>query len=154
VRWQYRDGALLWTLAAAYGVHVAEEWFTGFPAWTGRIVGRPVPDAAFLVINAVAAAVLITAIRLATRRESSGWIAVAIATIVLVNTMGHAAGAVFTGSYAPGLVSAVLLYVPLGSLTMIRAMDQAPREQLVRGIVAGVLIHTAVVVVAFASTRL
>ena len=154
MRWQYRDAGLLWPFAPAYGVHIAEEWFAGFPGWVARITGRPIPETAFIVINAVAMVLLLVAVRAATRDDRHGWMAVGIATIFLVNTAAHAAGAVMTQSYAPGLISAVILYVPLGSLTMIRAFDQAPRPQLARGIIAGLVIHAIVSIVALASTRL
>ena len=154
MRWQYRDAGLLWLFAPAYATHVAEEWFAGFPSWAARITGRPIPGMAFIVINAVAAVLLVAAVRAAVRDERRGWMAVGIATIFLINTAAHAAGAVMTQSYAPGLISAVVLYVPLGSLTMVRAFDQAPRPQLARGILAGLLIHAIVVILALASTRL
>jgi hypothetical protein len=153
VRWHYRDGGLLWLFVPAFLIHVAEEWFADFPGWLQQIAGRPVPMPAFLLINGVAMLSLIVAIRAATRNEVFGWMAVAIATIVLVNTGSHAAGTAFTQSYSPGLISAVVLYVPLGSLTMIRALDQAPRAQLARGIQIGLVIHALVFMVAFASTR-
>ena len=154
MRWQYRDAGLLWPFAPAYAIHVAEEWFAGFPGWAARIAGRPIPGTAFVAINAVAMLLLLAAVRAATRDERHGWMAVGIATIFLVNTAAHAAGAVLTQSYAPGLISAVVLYVPLGSLAMVRAFDQARREQLARGIIAGLLIHAIVVIAALASTRL
>jgi hypothetical protein len=153
VRWHYRDAGLLWPFVPAYAIHVAEEWFAGFPAWVGQVAGRAMPDAAFLVINAVAMALLIWGIRAALRDESKGWIAVAIASVVLINTVSHAAGAVLTQSYAPGLISAVVLYVPLGLLTLVRALEQAPRATLTRGVIAAVALHALVFVVAFATTR-
>jgi hypothetical protein len=154
VRWQYRDAGLLWLFVPAYAIHVAEEWFAGFPRWVEQIAGRPLPDAAFLIISAVIFALLVAAVLAAIRAEHNGWLAVAIATIVLVNTITHSASAAITASYAPGLLSAVVLYVPLGLLTMMRAIDQAPRGQLMRGVISGVMIHAAAFVVAFATTRL
>jgi hypothetical protein len=153
MRWEYRDGSLLWLFVPAYIIHVAEEWFAGFAAWVAQFAGRPVPGDAFFAINGIALLLLIAAVRASTRNQSNGWMAIAIATIALVNTMSHAAGAVFTQSYSPGLVSAVILYVPLGTLTMIRAWDQAPATQLTRGIVAGMSLHALVFIVAFASAR-
>jgi hypothetical protein len=135
-------------------IHVAEEWFAGFPQWLARIAGRPVPETAFLLINAVALALMIAAIRAATRAEHNGWMGVAIATIVLVNTAAHVGGAALTQSYSPGLVSAIVLYVPLGSLAMIRAFDHAPRDQVRRGIIAGILVHAVVIVMAFLSAQM
>ena len=151
-RWSYRDGALLWLLAASYAIHVAEEWFGGFPAWVARIVSRPMPTGAFVIINATAMLLMIIGVRAAIKRETSGWIAVTIATIALVNTLSHLGGAFVTRGYAPGVISAVVLYVPLGSLTMIRALDQA-RGQVARGVVVGLLLHAAVFVIAFAVSR-
>jgi hypothetical protein len=151
VRWSYRDGGLLWPLVAAYAIHVAEEWFTGFPAWVANIVSRPMPADAFLIINAIAMLLMVIGVRAAIRDERNGWIAVTIATIAIVNTFAHVGGAILTRGYAPGLASAIILYVPLGILTLIRAFDQAP-GQITRGVVTGLLLHAAVFPVALAVT--
>ena len=150
MRWSYRDPTLLWLLAAAFLVHVTEEWLGGFPQWLARIVSRPLPDDAFFILNGVVLALIVAGIRAAARDQSNGWIAVTIATIALVNTAAHIAGAILVRGYAPGLISAVILYVPLGALTMIRAFDQAPRAQLSRGIAAGLLLHAALFPIVFA----
>ena len=153
MRWHYRDAGLLWLFVPAYVVHVAEEWFGGFPQWIAMIAGRPLAAAAFFIVNGIALALAVAGIRAAVRSDRYGWIAVAVATIALVNTLAHAAGAALTRSYSPGLISAVVLYVPLGTLAMIRAVDQAPRVQLGRGIAAGLIIHAFVFVVAFTLAR-
>jgi hypothetical protein len=153
VRWHYRDAGLLWLFVPAYVVHLAEEWLAGFPAWIGAIVGTPLPGTAYLVINGTAFVLLVAGIRAAIGSEKHGWVAVAVATVALVNVAAHTAGAVLTGSYSPGLISAVLLYVPLGVLTMIRASEQAT-AQMAGGILAGVLIHAAVFAAAFLATRM
>jgi Protein of unknown function with HXXEE motif len=153
MRWHYRDAGLLWPFAPAFAIHVAEEWFAGFTTWVAQIAGRPMPDRAFLAINAIAMLLLLIGIRAASRSESKGWIAVAIAAIVLINTVSHMAGAVLTQSYAPGLISAVVLYVPLGSLTLIRAIDQSARGTVSKGVAAATAIHGLVFVVAFLTTR-
>jgi uncharacterized protein with HXXEE motif len=154
VRWHYRDAGLLWLFVGAYAVHLAEEWFAGFPAWIGTVVGAPLPPAGFLAINGAAIVLAIVGVRAAVARESAGWIAIALATIALVNTAAHLAGSLLTRTYSPGLVSAVVLYVPLGSLTMIRAAEQADGSLMRRGVAAGLLLHALVFVLAYASTRL
>jgi hypothetical protein len=150
MRWSYRDPALLWLMAAAFVLHVTEEWLGGFPQWVAGIVSRPLPIDAFFIINGAVLLLIISGVRAAPRDESNGWIAVTIATIALVNTAAHIAGAILSRGYAPGLVSAVVLYVPLGALIMIRAFDQAPRAQLSRGIATGVLLHAALFPIVFA----
>lgn len=153
MRWHYRDAGLLWPFVPAYAIHVAEEWFGGFTTWVAQIAGSPMSGDAFVAINLIAMLLLVVAIRAAARDEANGWIAVTIATIGLINTVSHAGGALMTRSYSPGLASAVVLYIPLGLLTMIRASEQAPRATLARGVIAGVLLHGLVFVLAFASTR-
>jgi hypothetical protein len=153
MRWHYRDGGLLWPFVPALAIHVAEEWFAGFTTWVVQLTGRSMPDAAFIGINAVAMALLVLAINAATGDESKGWLAITIATVFLINTVSHVAGSLLTRSYSPGLFSAVVLYVPLGSLTMIRAADQASRATLTRGVITAALIHALVFAVAFAATR-
>jgi uncharacterized protein with HXXEE motif len=154
VRWHYRDPELLWLFVPAYGVHLVEEWFAGFPTWVASVFGRPLPTAAFFTINAVAMVLALVGIRAAVRTERYGWIGIAIATVFLINAMSHLAGSLLTGSYSPGLFTAVALYVPLASLTMIRAVDQAPRGQLLHGAIAGALVHAAVFIVAYAATNI
>lgn len=153
MRWHYRDAGLLWLFVPAFAIHVTEEWFAGFTTWVAQVAGRAMPDAAFLSINAIAMLLLIVGIRAAARSESNGWIAVTIATIALVNTVSHAAGSLLMQSYSPGLFSAVVLYVPLGVLTMIRASEQAARPAIMRGVLAGTIIHGVVFVAAFLATR-
>jgi hypothetical protein len=153
VRWQYRDAALLWLFVPAYLIHLAEEWLANFPDWMARVVGRPLPEPAFLIINGIALVVAVASIRAAVRDAQNGWIAVAIATIVLTNTAAHAAGTALTRSYSPGLISAIVLYLPLGTLTMMRAVDEAPSGQLTRGVGLGLALHALVFVLAFTAAR-
>jgi hypothetical protein len=154
-RWQYRDAALLWWFLPAYLAHLAEELWAGegLPRWLGRIAGRPLPDPAFLAINAVGVVLLIAGIRAAVRRDSAGWIAVAIATVVSTNAVLHLLGSIATGVYSPGLITAIVLYVPLGSLTLLRAADQMAPRAFGRGVSAGVAVHVLISMVAIAIAR-
>ena len=153
MRWHYRDAALLWLFVPAYLAHLAEELLGGFPAWIQVVVGRPLPMTAFLGINAVALALLVVGIRVAIRRESAGWMAVAVAAVVTLNAVLHLFGSVITGTYSPGLITGVVVYVPLGLLTLLRAWQQQPSATFGRGVAAGVLVHAIVSAVAFAATR-
>ncbi|HEV3486821.1 MAG TPA: HXXEE domain-containing protein [Vicinamibacterales bacterium] len=155
MRWHYRDAALLWLFPPAYLLHVAEELWggPGFPQWLAMVAGQPLPYAAFAVINTIGMIVLIVGVRAAARHEASGWIAVAIATVATVNALLHIGGSLLTGTYSPGLITAVVLYVPLGQLLLIRALHQADRRGFARGIVVGVLIHAVVSAIALALAR-
>lgn len=147
MRWHYRDGLLVWLFPAAYSVHILEEWFGGFPEWLAVATGEPLPRTAFIAINLVGLAVTIAAARASTEREEHGWMAIALATIVLVNTLAHVLASIFTGTYSPGLFSSVILYLPLGQLAILRAWSQASPQALRRGMVAGVALHALLLAV-------
>jgi hypothetical protein len=155
MRWHYRDGALLWLFPPAYLAHLAEELWAGpgFPEWFAAIAGASLPLRAFAAINAVAFALLIAGIRVAVKRECAGWIAIAVATIVFLNALLHVAGSVLTGTYSPGLITGVILYLPLGQLLLIRGLHQVEPLRFTRGVIAGVAIHTAVIAAALALAR-
>jgi hypothetical protein len=153
MRWQYNDPLLAWLLVAAYAAHVVEEWFGGFPEWLGIVAGAPLPRSEFLAINAVALLVAIAATRVATRGDSRGWVAIAVAAVLFINALLHILGSVLTATYSPGLFTGVILYVPLGGLSLLRAWSQAPRGWFARGVLAGLAAHAAVSLLAFALAR-
>ena len=153
MRWHYRDPQLVWLLPCAYAAHLLEEWFGGFPEWVRLTVGSPLPRPAFLAINAVAIVLMLVAVRLSTRREESGWMAIAIATIIGINGVGHILGSLATRSYSPGLITGVVLYLPLAKLVLRRAWLQSRRETWRMGVIGGIAIHAAVVIVAYSLTR-
>jgi hypothetical protein len=155
MRWHYRDPALLWLFVPAYALHLVEELWAGpgLPAWIALLVGSRLPVPAFVAINAVAMILLIVGIRRATRTEDAGWIAVTVATIVALNAVLHLLGSIVTGTYSPGTVSGVVVYLPLGLLTLIRAAHQQDAAAFGRGVVAGLVIHAVVAALAFSATR-
>jgi hypothetical protein len=152
MRWQYRDPLLVWLCVAAYAAHVVEEWLGGFPEWVTIVVGQSLPRVAFVIINAVALALGIAAARAATQRDSSGWMAIAMGTILLVNGVAHILGSVATGTYSPGLFTGVILYLPLGQIVLLRAWQQAPAS-FARGVIVGLGLHALVALVALAVAR-
>jgi hypothetical protein len=152
VRWHYRDPLLVWLLPAAYACHLGEEWFGGFPEWMARVIGSALPRPAFIAINAIAFGLMVLASRAATRREANGWMGIAIATILLINGVAHLLGSLATAAYSPGLFTGIVLYLPLGSLVLLRAWAQAQEDQFGTGVLAGIALHVLVVVIAYAST--
>jgi hypothetical protein len=98
----------------------------------------------FLVINLAALALMAVAARAATRRESLGWLAIGIATVVLVNGTAHLLASIATARYAPGLITAVVLYLPLAQLSLLRAYHQTEPPFFWRGVATGIAAHVAV----------
>jgi len=95
--------------------------------------------------NAVAVMLMVIGVRLAAREPRHGWIAVALATAFVLNAVFHVAATMASGAYSPGLASAVVLWLPIGLLTLTRALYQATRPILVAGLAVGAVIHAIVI---------
>jgi Protein of unknown function with HXXEE motif len=92
---------------------------------------------------------IILATRAALRRDSLGWLAIAIAALLFANGLLHLLGSIMTGTYSPGVVTGVVLYVPLGLLALMRAWTQAPPGFVARGVLSGIGAHVLVSLLAF-----
>ena len=148
---RYNDPPLVWLFVAAYVAHVVEEFVGGFPRWVATVAGRPLPDNTFIVINVVALIVMIVAARLATTKETLGWLGIGIATVAFANGLLHLLGSLATGTYSPGLITGVVLYLPLGQLALLRAWHQVAQPFFWKGVALGLSAHAVVSLVALAS---
>ena len=73
--------------------------------------------------------------------------------VLLVNGIAHLLGTLAFGSYSPGLITSVILYLPLSQLVLLRASYQAGRSVVAFGVSAGVILHAVVGVIVFVVTR-
>ena len=139
-------GPWIWLFPATMALHVAEEAWTGetFPVWISRVAGVDLTLGEFLVFNAIAFAVVVAGAVLAVRLERGGWAVAALATGVLTNAFFHLAGTLATGSTSPGVVSAAVLWVPLGGFALVRAARRATRRELALGVAVGFAAHAMV----------
>ncbi|HTP29809.1 MAG TPA: HXXEE domain-containing protein [Anaeromyxobacteraceae bacterium] len=147
-----RSGApvrLPWLFPLTYALHIAEEFWgrEGFHRWIARVSGRTASPLVFWVLNVTCLALMVLAIA-ANARRPRAWVLPALATVVIVNGAGHALGTAITGIYSPGLVTGTVLWIPLGVGTLVVERRRVGARALGVGIVAGLLVHAAVVAVA------
>lgn len=130
-----------------YLVHIAEEYWGGFTGRMSDLTGLAFPEVAFLAANAVFW-LLMTAVAVwIIRRPSHAALAVALATIVTINATLHLGVTLATLSYSPGLVSGMLLWLPLGVSTLVRGHRTLSRRSFRAGLLAGVIAHVLVPIV-------
>lgn len=143
---QARSGGRLSTIAfpATYLLHVAEEYWGGFPVWLSRVAGADLSREEFLVINAIALSVMTILVFVVSFRPRARFILAALATSVTVNALLHIGATILTHSYSPGVVTGTLLWLPLGIWTLQRLAHEIAGRQLALGIVIGLLLHAAV----------
>ena len=147
-------GSWAWLFPVTYLAHIAEEYWGGFPSWIARFWGVPASDANFLSWNGGAWVMMCVGVALVLVTKSYRWLLVSFGTVVLINGFVHALASVVTWSYSPGLVSGLLLYVPLGLVTLLRAKRGVNARTLRAGVVVGVVMHAVVVLLAFGFARI
>jgi hypothetical protein len=149
-------GTWAWLFPASYLVHIAEEYWAppGFFSWASEFFAVTFTARVFLAANALFFTVMVTVVVLFVRRALGAWVVVALGTFVTINGTLHGLGTVASGHYCPGLVSGVVLWIPLGVATLARAARCLDRRALRTGIVAGVLVHLSLPLVGWALSAL
>ena len=136
-------------LPVAFAVHLAEEWWGGFGAWTGAVLGNEVATGRFLWINGVAFVCFVAGTVAALRFRAMAWFGVALGVLFGLNGVLHALATVYWGVYSPGTISGLALHVPLGVVVLRRSARRLSTAELAWAIPAGVVAHGVVAWLAF-----
>jgi hypothetical protein len=113
----FRSAVLLFPIATA--LHVLDEW-PGFPRWARRFASPRYSDRAYLITHALAVAMALATAALL-RALPVPWLSFAFFAFVLgpgvfCNALFHAAASAWSRSLCPGVITGVLLYLPLSGL--------------------------------------
>jgi hypothetical protein len=103
---------LIWLATACYGVHILEEYQLDWRGWARTTLKLPVEWTDFYVVNALVIVLGIVAANLA----AVPMLALAFPALMLINaTFFHVLPFLRTkGRFSPGLISAVVLFYPVG----------------------------------------
>ena len=144
-----------WLFPATYALHIWEEWRggEGFPAWMARIAGVELAAGDFLWQHGVALLLMSASIVLTMHFKSFSWLLLAYGTSFLLNALSHLIISLYTTSYSPGLVSGLLLWLPLGALALFPFRKTLSRRQRRAGLLVGLLIHCVVLVLTLLGGR-
>jgi hypothetical protein len=143
-------GGWLWLFPATYAVHIAEEglagqrfyrWIQRFPL--ARALGVQISGSSFLVVNLIYLGAMLAAVIVASL-PGCGWLIPALGVLVAVNGLGHLGGSLATRSYSPGLISGLILWLPLGAFALATSHRTLPQFAFWVGVSAGLLIQAAV----------
>lgn len=111
---------LCWLSTAAYGIHVLEEFTFDWRNWARNVLGLDVDWTGFYVVNSLVIVLGIVAAQLAITLPA---LALGYAALMLINaTFFHVLPFVRArGRFSPGLITAVILFYPLGIACYARA---------------------------------
>jgi hypothetical protein len=135
--------AWIWLFPLTYLVHIGEEYWAGggFAPWIARTAGVHLTMGEFLVLNGIGWVVMTIGVALVNGSRRWRWVLTALGGIVLLNAVLHAIGSVVTRSYSPGLVTGLVLWIPLGLFTLRRESRSAARPAFLKGVLAVVIFH-------------
>jgi|SRR5271165_5472502 len=104
---------LCWLATAAYGIHIAEEYLLHWREWAHSISGVEVSRGYFWLMNSL---VIVLGAVCATLAPTHPAIALAFPALMLINaTFFHVGAFLWTrGRFSPGILTAVLLFYPIG----------------------------------------
>lgn len=141
----------IWLFPATYLIHAMEEYWCGegFYRWAARIIGGGMTPSQFIVINSFGLLLMVAGILIFRRTPSVRWLALCFATVVFINGFAHLTGTIWTKIYSPGLVSGIVLWIPLGAATFYRAWKRVTPLSFVAGVLAGTVIHGLLFLVLF-----
>jgi hypothetical protein len=125
---------LPWLFPATYLVHIAEEYWGGggFSAYLARARGVNLPVSRFLLMNGIGLALMVLGVVLARRFNFTHWLLACLGAVVLGNGVSHTINTLVSREYNPGLVSGLLIWIPLGLLTLLYLKRRmAPRRYFV-----------------------
>ncbi len=110
---------LSWSLAGAASIHIIEEFAFpgGFKAWYQAYkpdIASSISNRFLIIINAVLLAFSVIVAFAVSAPHGNGVAAwLTLAALLFSNAIFHIVGAFQTKSYSPGMISGIVLYIPL-----------------------------------------
>ena len=147
---------LSWLIPITYLIHIAEEYWggEGYPAYIYRLRGVYLPPSRFLVAQALGFVLVVLAVILARHFHFPTMMLVILCTTVMGNAVTHIYSALTTLSYNPGLLSSVLIWLPLGIFVLVRFRREVSPQRYWLAIAIGAGINLAIAVITMRGGRL
>lgn len=128
-------------------LHQLEEYFGQFPNWFSNLMNAQLSNQDFIVINSVGLFVF-TLFSLSYFFNKKNTILVSLGTLVFVNGVTHITLSVFTYSYSPGVITSIILFLPLGILIFKRILPKLNPLEKIISIGIGIIILIIVSMIA------
>ena len=138
--------ALLWMFPLSYLAHIAEEYWAagGYPAYLNQVLGVQLSPGRFLALQTAGLVLMCLGIMLARWLGFRRQMMVILASVVLTNALTHTIRSILGVRYEPGLVTSLLIWVPLGSVTLFQLYGRMSAARYFVGAALGILICVVV----------
>ena len=132
---------VLWAFPPVYLVHLLDErfWGVGTANWATAHGPLYFTNYAWLWVNIPSMLALALVVVLVARGAVAEWAVVSLGVHLLLHAVMRIGGTLVFASVSPGLISGVLLCLPLGVWSMARGYRQLSNPALRAGVIAGIL---------------
>jgi Protein of unknown function with HXXEE motif len=146
---------LSWLFPLTYLIHIAEEYWggEGYPAYLFRLRGVHLTPTRFLIDQAIGFGLVLFGVLFAKRLKLPRFMPAMFGALVLTNAVTHTATALLYWGYGPGLLSSLLLWVPLGTITLWRVNREMPNRKFFIAVATGIAINGIVALVTLRGGR-
>jgi len=145
-----------WLFPASYLVHIAEEYWggEGYSAYLLRLRGVHLSPPRFLLMQSLGVVLMVTGVILARRLGFPQMMLVIFGAIVLVNGLTHTVTSVRHGGYGPGLITSLVIWIPLGLITLFRFKGSISDRRYWTGVAIGVGVNGIIAVLTLRGGRI
>jgi hypothetical protein len=146
----------MWLFPVTYLIHIAEEYWggEGYSAYLFRLRGVHLSPTRFLVLQSFGVVMIVAAVTLSQQLRFPRFMLGVLGALVLCNGITHTVTALSHGGYGPGLVSCILIWIPLGLVTLFLLYGQMPTWRWFVAMMIGFAINGIVALVAMRGGRL
>ena len=137
-----------WVFPVTYLLHIAEEHYVGdgYSAYLLKSRGVELSPTRFLATQSVGVVLMIAGILLAKRFNFQNTFVVILGAVVLVNGTAHTVTSLADWHYEPGLVTSILIWIPIGVATLFHFKGRMSDRRFWLGIALGLVINAAIAV--------
>ncbi|MFN2453149.1 MAG: HXXEE domain-containing protein [Pyrinomonadaceae bacterium] len=138
--------AWIWLFPATLLVHLVEEYVGGVAfadsprGMRGINISRPL----FVILTGAGLLLVVAGVAAAQRFGFSQLMLAILGIFVLINGISHTITTTLKAEYNPGVISGLLLWIPLGAMTLVRVKGNMDGQRFWTGIALGIISHAVV----------
>ncbi len=137
---------LCWLYPTTLLAHLAEEYWAGVVLADSpqKMRGVNLTPRRFLALTGLGTVLVLAGIVIAQRFHFPQLMLIILGTFVLINGLSHTITGALKAEYNPGVVTGLLLWIPLGALTLLCLKSNMLWQRYWTGIAIGIAIHAVV----------
>ncbi len=138
---------LAWLFPITYLLHIAEEYLADFPLRLLRTQGVILSPTHFVLLQSLGTFLMVLGLVLSRRLGFANQMLVILSAVVIGNSLIHAGRSIVFGGYEPGLLTSLLFWLPLGTVTLFRAWRKMNAWRYIVGMAIGIAVCAAVEII-------